>query len=289
MLKSVNLQLFAEEGEVANPENTETPVQEIDVDSNVEKDGDQQPEINDETPIEQSKDKTHPANSAFARYRRENKELKEKYQMTQKQIEEMNNAFKELAKQNGVDGIEDVQGYLKAVKRQTLQQKYKQSQDPIVLAELVADMVKQDTDPQKQQEEIVNNAVEEQLQKELKEFNEEFGKNLENIDDVISLPNSDKIIDYMEKRNLSITDAYFLANRADIQKEQSEKAKQEAINQARGFSHVKPNSQGGEVNANAITQEEIKSNLPMWRAMFPNASQQEIVKMMQKAKDDGDL
>ncbi len=285
----INLQRFADNGEVADPE-IDVDVDVDNSDNGTENNGDL--EISKETSKEQSKDKDHPANKAFAELRRKAKEtekISQEYELTKKQVEEMNKAFTELAKKSGVDGIQSAQDYLNAIKRQSLQERYRDNQDPIALAELVADMVKQTSQTKEQPtQQAKDSEAPYDVEGELNEANTEFSLSLKSIDDVLTLPNAEKIIDFLE-RGMSISDAYYRANKDSIKKGEFEKAKQAAVNQQRGFTHIQANSQGGAVQQNALNQAEIDSHYPTWKSMFPEMKRNDLLAMMQKAKNDGDF
>lgn len=92
-------------------------------------------------------------------------------------------------------------------------------------------------------------AVESVLQKQIDEFNREYGMELKTPEDIISLDNAEKIIDYMQK-GIDLKDAYFLVNRDKILEEKMAAAKQRALNNVNNKKHIKPN--GGTADSEPV-------------------------------------
>jgi hypothetical protein len=271
MIKNINLQLFAE-GEVEENANLEN--QGALENNNAENNGDQQPEIN-ATPEEQSKDKDNPANHAFAEMRRQKKELETQLKAIQEKQKQTDEYYASLAKAKGRNDISTADDYFKALRAEELAEQYQKTQDPLVLAQLLKENILNDPRMSKTQAPQQTSA-ELFLSKEVEDFNREFKQNLKDYGEIPSLPNSNKIIDYMENNSLSLIDAYKLANPDKI----LAASKQAAINEAKGLTHVKPNSNNGSVSEVQVTAAEIAN----WKRWFPGRSDEQCRKEIAASK-----
>ena len=268
----INLQLFAEEPEtVETVEATETvePVTEPVVE--------QEETQVDIDPEAQSKDKNHPANRAFAEKAREARRARDEMATTQNTLKEIDAIYIELAKQSGFDNVKSAADYAKLLREQELSTKYKNTNDPSVLAEIVAEKLKP----------VVNPAIKvDPFANEIEALNTEYGLSVKTIEEVVGLDNSDTIIDLVEK-GVSLSDAYLIANKDAISKSNAEKvqqakkqAKQEVINQLKGNSHVQTNSNSGNIDDVEITPAEIAN----MKRFFPKKSTDQITKELKTMK-----
>lgn len=246
MLKYINLQLFAD-GEI-NEENANLN-NDVGNENQNEVGGDTQPDLSNDTSQNQSKDKDNPANHAFAEMRRELKQLKAENQKLTQQQKEKDNYYSNLAKQAGRTDIQTEEQYRKAVKLENLSNQYKETGDPLIMAEIMKETM-QTIQPVRQETYIDNG-----LDKEIEDFNKEFKGNLKTVADIATLPNYQEIVGYMENNNLPLSKAYALANPEKIQAAN----RQAAINQAKGFTHVKSNSNGGNVDSVHVSADEINT------------------------------
>lgn len=222
------------------------------------------------TPKEQSENKDNPANKAFAELRRKNKEFETKlgsYTQADKEVTE-------LAKSLGYEGVTDVNSFLRAVKQEELATKYKETQDPTILAEMMKESMFSDPRFSQSQTKTEPANVDDALNSEIEEFNKSFDGKLTSFDDILNLPNSAKILDYMDKSNLPLIDAYKLANPEEYADRVAKASKQQAINQARGLSHVKSNATAGEIDPVTVTAGEISQ----WKSWFPNKTEEQCRK-----------
>jgi soluble cytochrome b562 len=247
-LLKYNLQLFAEDSE-----NLEESA-DLDIDTqNDGVDGDPQPEVEID-PVEQSKDKENPANHAFAEMRRRTRELENELNQTKQRQKEVDDYYASLARDTGRNDISTAEDYFKAVRADELVNKYKEEQDPMALVELLKQSIMPELKasiPQPVQPTY-------DFEPELKAFNEEFNQNLADIDDILKLENSDKVLQYMNKNNLGLAEAYKLANPKKI----VAATKQAAINQLKGHNHVKGNSAAGKIDEISVSTAEINT----WKA-----------------------
>jgi len=243
--ETFNLQLFAEE----LPGDGDTSIDQIESENNegdVNPGGDPESDesnvLADEDVSEgQSKDKNHPANHVFAEQRRKNKELEEKLKEFESKQVAIDKHYEELALKAGRNDIKTEEDYRRALAQEDMINRYKETQDPLALVELmktalmpeIKSMVDKPLAPQ-----------EYDFMPEITDFNTEFGKTLKSIDEVMDLPNSEKIISYMDKNGLKLSEAYRLANGDSIKTA----ARQEAINKAKGHSHVKDTKQSADTS-----------------------------------------
>jgi hypothetical protein len=250
-------------------------------------------ELPESTPEEQSKDKDNPANHAFAEVTRENRKLKAKQ-------DAWNQKVAGWAKQAGLEDIQDIDGYLSAVERQRQQQhqqqlatQYQNNHDPALLAQMAANQIKQDPEyassvaaSKQMVQYIAEQQVMSSIQSEIAELNETFGTSVKNINEVNELPNGGKIVQLlMNNQNMTLSDAYLLANKTDVLKNATAKQKQQLVNQAHGFDHIGKNATGGDVDNIQVTDTDIQD----WKKWFPDKSRDQCIKEIRQAKKNGDL
>jgi hypothetical protein len=252
MFKNINLQLFAEGENLEDNANLDIDTNNTDVDnSNVDDNGTQQPDI-DATPEDQSANKDNPANHAFAEMRRENRRLQEQI----RQQSAIDKTYADLAKKLGFENVTNAREFADAVNQQDTLAKYTETNDPKYLVEAIAEKIAPKF-TQIQQTPVVDNG----LDKEVEDFNKEYKQSLKSIDDILTLPNSNEIIQYMQRNQLPLSKAYALANPDKIKAA----SKQAAINQVRSNSHVTVNNNGGKVDSVPVTAAEISN----WKRWFP--------------------
>lgn len=269
MKYKLNLQLFAEgdiDEENANLNNADGDIQEPN--TNVDEGGDQPPVLDDDTQNQQSIDKDNPANHAFAEMRRKMKEQETAIQNMTKKQKEIDDYYANLAKSKGREDIKTADDYFKAVRAEELSAQYQETQDPLALVALIKESIMADLKPQITQEST--NDIDTLLNKEVEDFNKEFKGTLKSIDDITTLPNSDKIIDYMQNNNLPLVEAYKLANPDKI----AAANKQAAINQLKGHDHINANSNAGNIDQNIVTASEIAD----WKRFFPEKTDEQCRK-----------
>ena len=250
-------------------------------------------ELPESTPEEQSKDKDNPANHAFAEKNHELKQLRA-------WKEERDQKFAELARQAGFSDIKDADGYLTAIEHQRQQQhqqqlatQYQNNHDPALLAQMAANQIKQDPEyassvaaSKQMVQYIAEQQVMSSIQSEIAELNETFGTSVKNINEVNELPNGGKIVQLlMNNQNMTLSDAYLLANKADVLKNATAKQKQQLVNQAHGFDHIGKNATGGDVDNIQVTDTDIQD----WKKWFPDKSRDQCIKEIRQAKKNGDL
>ena len=101
----------------------------------------------------------------------------------------------------------------------------------------------------------------------------QFDKSVKSEQDIIDNPHFQQISE-MYRRGYSLEDAYYLANRAELEQKKQAAAKQQAINQVAGKQHMKATGQNGVGNDVHIPADEMA----MYRAMNPGVSDDAIRK-----------
>ena len=199
-------------------------------------------ELNDDDPGRNfEKDK------AYAEMRRNAEQFK-------KQNEQMNSWFKE---QYGDEfGVNDFESFTKQISEQRAREKMESIKERIAegvdttgdLEQLIKEspIFKQTLSELEQFKNASAETVAKQREKEeINNLNKEYGLELKSYEDVKNLPNAEKIFKYAAESGLSVSEAYFLANKEAILKDGAEKVKQDTINKIAGKNHIKQTANGG--------------------------------------------
>lgn len=109
-----------------------------------------------------------------------------------------------------------------------------------------------------------------QLQKEI-EMISELNPNIKSLDDFRQLPNIDELNNLIINRGMSLSEAYKLANFKELTERQSAVAKQQAINLAKGKSHL-TSTEGNAGEEIAVP----KDVLELYKALNPEMSTADI-------------
>lgn len=120
------------------------------------------------------------------------------------------------------------------------------------------------------QEQIRQQQQAQQLQISLEAI-KKFDKDVKTFDDIIKNPHFADI-DAMFQKGYSLEDAYYLANRAEMEQKRQAAVKQQVINQTAGKKHLKTTGQNGAGNEVHVPAE----TLAIYREMMPNATDDEI-------------
>ena len=244
-LLELDLQHFADEVENAGandveesaaPQEEETT--EAEVTETVENDG------NDE-PQEQSAEE----NARYAAIRRRaEEEAKRKYES---RIMTMNQKVAALCQglTNPVTGqpISNVEEYFDALAAQQRKANEQELEEKGVDPKLIDRMIAQNPVVMQAQQVIEQNqmmATEQRLQNDLAELSK-IDPNIKGIHDLAEMPNFPQMLEYLERnKNASIVDAYKVFNFDTIMQHTNDSARQQAINQMRGKSHLATQPQG---------------------------------------------
>lgn len=182
---------------------------------------------------------TQEDNSKYAAARRESElKLKEYERILQAEREKTN----KFAKSLGYESFEDVEKRLEKELQEKQRYEYQQKYgiDPEMIKPIVDEALKSHPvnkeleELKKQRDAEIKN---QNIKKQITEFNNEFGTELADIEDVAKLPNIDKMMVYFE-RGLDLLEAYKLVNFNDIvHKKGAALKKAEAISKS-GRSHM---------------------------------------------------
>lgn len=256
----LNLQYFAEEAtsetnvEVAEPQ--ETVNEEPSSDSVEETESEEVQEV--AKPV-QSKEE----NSRYAAARRE-AEAKQKA---------LDDKFAKMFGdyENPITGekITGVESYLTALQaQQELEQSEKLRSagiDPSIINEMIAN-----NPTVIQAQEVMRNAqaaeTERMIADDLKVI-QEIDPEIRSLEDILNGENSEQIMGYVTNNNLRLADAYKLANLGKIAEKNRAAAKQAAINQAKGKSHLESTTSLG-TDDNSMTPIPAKV-LARWKEAYP--------------------
>lgn len=227
-------------------------------------------------PIAQSKDKNNPANSAFKTLRTENAEMKRRLE-AQKETDAM---YAEMGKAVGRTDVTDAASYARALREMKASDEFKETNDPTALLKNFKDEMMAEI---KSSQTSVTAVAQDKLTaaeiEEVEATNTQYGTDLKSFDDIADLENSDQIIEYLGM-GLPLPKAYLLANEGTVTKSVSTKARQAAINKAKGQTHVKTPEAKGSVNGIVETTPE---ELSIWKTTYPNLNSADLNTKIQAA------
>jgi hypothetical protein len=241
-------------------------LQEESVEPTVEESTEVQPDTGENPSGEQS-----PSNFAFAKARVEKRNAENKlHEYEQKEIER--NAF--YAAQAAGEGFTEItteEQYRAAMQEDQTNKTLESAGIDVKTVAAIASIVNQKPEPQ-----IYN------PKSELDELNEAHGLKLEKVEDILKLDNAGKILDLMEKGE-KVLSAFNIANAQSLQNNSVNEARQEVINQAKGYSHIKQTQGGGEIETITVSQKEVEN----WRKFYPGVSDEALTKMAKNQKKAG--
>ena len=235
-LLELDLQLFGEEGEDAGVEVTEPAEQSEETTEAVSEETVENESGNDEPPEQSAED-----NARYAAIRRRAEEdARRRYEG------EMNAMNQQIAAMcQGVthpitgQPITSVRDYVEALAIQQRQASEQELQEKGVDPRIIDRMIAQNPvvmQAQQVLERTQMNEAEAQLQRDIAEVGK-YDPNIKGIQDLAALPNFPEIIDRVS-RGASLVDAYKMVNFDNFMHQTNDAARQQAINQMRGKSHL---------------------------------------------------
>lgn len=244
-LLDYDLQLFAEEGEVtgenevaeaAEPQEDEA---EAEAEETGETEGDAEP-----------RQQTAEENAQYAAMRRRaEEEARRKYAPITNQLDQVNQQVVAMCEgiTHPVTGrpITNVFEYWDALRAQQQQSNEQELQDKGVDPSLIKRMVASDPTVLQAQQVIQQMQTDQATAQVLKDV-EEIGKldpSIKSVEDLANAPYKDALVEYCQKHGTTLTDAFKVLNFDHSLQHQSEAARQQAINQMRGKSHLSTQSQ----------------------------------------------
>lgn len=245
--------------EVAAPDVTDNPVDEPTVEENEEV---------VEQPTEQKQ--SDEVNAQFAAVRRKAEEDAQK---------RINGEFKRLFGnvQNPVTGrnIETYEDYIQAVEYQQRATQNRMLEEKGIDPAMIEQMINNSpTIRQAQQVLAESNRAEaqRQLESDLKVVSQ-IAPEIKTIADLEHHSSYNDVLGYVQK-GLSLQDAFKLANYNSLSTQSADAAKQAAINQARGKSHMQTTT--GSISNTDNLMDIPESEISRWKEFFPGASMKEL-------------
>ena len=215
-------------------------------------------------------------NHAFAEMRVKNKKLEQQTKELEEKLGKMSGIIGNQFKDQGINDVDGYLNYYSEYEKKELENKARYG-DTEAIQKLAAQTIVDD--PRFKQMEQVSNAMLDMIARqkevdEVKEFNGAYGQNLNGYKDITGLPNANQIIDLMQENNLSLTQAYTLANSNSLMNQQAKQAKQEVVNTNAGYGHVRDTVRPSNDNLAHVPQDIVAE----YRKLFPGITHEEISK-----------
>lgn len=223
---------------------------------------------------EQSKNKNNEFNSKFAQMRRENEELKRKTELANKYLSN-------LYQEQGIKDLDSFNTYMQNFEETQRKNEYKERGIDIdTIDKVIADRIKES--PELQQ--LKKMQEQRKVELEVQEFEQNY-PNFKDVKNVQELPNFEKVLEFRNKHNLSLSDAFTLANKDNLQeimKQETLKLKNDIKNDlvSKQNRTLLSGSNSGNANPIVIT----KSDLNVWKKFYPGKSDEELKKIIYKSK-----
>lgn len=169
--------------------------------------------------------------------------------------------------------ITSAQDYMEALEAQEqMQELQDKGIDPAMLNNLILN-----NPVMKQAQQMIaaqtERQVEERLSNDLKAISM-IDPEIKTIDDLSRQENFEEILSLVKNNGLSVYQAYQLASANKIAKRQMDAAKQAAVNQARGKSHLDPIGGMQQIGQNL---KDIPANeIPVWKEYYPNLTMDQL-------------
>ena len=172
--------------------------------------------------------------------------------------------------------ITSAQDYMEALEAQEQMQQMQELQDKGIDPAMLNNLILNNPVMKQAQQMIAaqtERQVEERLSNDLKAISM-IDPEIKTIDDLSKQENFEEILSLVKNNGLSVYQAYQLASANKIAKRQMDAAKQAAVNQARGKSHLDPiggMQQGGQ-NLKDIPANELH----VWKEYYPNLTMDQL-------------
>ena len=121
----------------------------------------------------------------------------------------------------------------------------------------------------------LRNEAEQKLAADIKAVSE-IDPSIKSEADIANLETYPQILDLVTKHGLSLLEAFKLANYESIATKKAEAAKQAAVNQAKGKSHMEQSGNGASTSENEV--DIPQSEISTWREYYPGLSDAELKK-----------
>ena len=276
LLIPMNLQFFAEEGTGETVQEVADPVSDVTEESSTFTEGEDTTDNTEST--EPSNVQSAEDNAKFAAARRR---AEAEFNQRQQALDaEFARRFEGYENPITHQPIRNQKDYFAALDAQEKLQRDEELTSKGIDPKIFEDMVNRqvNNNPVVQQaQEVINQAHRAQLANAVAEGIREISTldpSIKSIDDVFNLPNAQQIIDYT--KNMSLVDAYKLANFDNLMKGKVAGAKQAALNNINGTAHL--NQTDNIAPADNGEVEIPQSELAQWKRAFPHATHAELRK-----------
>lgn len=276
LLIPMNLQFFAEEGVSENTSEVAEPTEDVTTeDSSTSTEGEGTTENTETEPSNVQSDEDN-AKFAAAR-RRAEAEFNQKQQALDAEFARRFEGYENPITHEPIRNQKD---YFAALDAQEKLARDKELEDKGIDPKVFEDMVNRQVNNNpivQQAQEVLNHARQSQLENTIAEGLREISTldpNIKTIDDILNLPNAQQIIGYTKQ--LSLVDAYKLANFDSLMQGKVAGAKQAALNNINGTSHL--NQTDNIATADNGEVEIPQSELAQWKKAFPHATHAELRK-----------
>lgn len=276
LLIPMNLQFFAEEGVSENTSEVAEPTEDVATeDSSTSTEGEGTTENTETEPSNVQSDEDN-AKFAAAR-RRAEAEFNQKQQALDAEFARRFEGYENPITHEPIRNQKD---YFAALDAQEKLARDKELEDKGIDPKVFEDMVNRQVNNNpivQQAQEVLNHARQSQLENTIAEGLREISTldpNIKTIDDILNLPNAQQIIGYTKQ--LSLVDAYKLANFDSLMQGKVAGAKQAALNNINGTSHL--NQTDNIATADNGEVEIPQSELAQWKKAFPHATHAELRK-----------
>lgn len=126
-------------------------------------------------------------------------------------------------------------------------------------------------------------AISQRLQSEVEGLNAAYDLRLQSIDDVLTLPNAERIIEIARTSGLPLTDCYLLANKDEVLQKQAKAAEQRARTKVASKAHVKDAAKASDSVDLVQVPEDVYR---MYKALNPDATRRQIAEHYAKSLKD---
>lgn len=225
---------------------------------------------------EEQNRQTAEENAKYAAARRQaESEYNSKVAKLNARAKEMFGNYKHPVTGKPIESWEEYADAIEVQQRQAQEQKLREKGiDPSIVDQMV-----QNSPAMKEAKQVIERNKMEQakqtLDNDIREISK-FDPDIKSIDDLMKSPNYETVFGYVKNNNLSLVDAYRLANSSKLAVREREAAKQAAINSAKSTTHLET-TRG--VKKDTESYEPIpEAILGHWKEAYPGLSVQELTK-----------
>ena len=127
-------------------------------------------------------------------------------------------------------------------------------------------------------------AINQRLQSEVDSLNATYDLKLKTIDDVLTLPNAERIIEIARTSGLPLTDCYLLANRTELMQQQTKAAVQKDRTKVASKSHIKDTAKASDSVDLVQVPNDVYS---MYKQLMPDLTRRQIAEHYAKSIKEG--